>query len=121
MTTCLVVDDSRVIRKLACRMLSDLSIECSEAENGAVAYDMCVSSMPDIVLLDWNMPVLDGMEFLKKLRASQFDTQPKVLFCTTETDFSNIAKAMAEGADEYIMKPFDEEILASKLRLLGAI
>lgn len=121
MTTCLVVDDSRVIRSLACKMLADLSIETCEAENGAVAYDMCVKSMPDIVLLDWNMPVLDGMEFLKKLRATKFDQQPKVLFCTTESEFSKIAQALAEGADEYIMKPFDGDILASKLRLIGAL
>jgi len=121
MTTCLVVDDSRVIRKLACKMLADLSIVTSEAENGAEAYEMCAASMPDIVLLDWNMPVLDGMEFLKKLRGSALERQPKVLFCTTESEFSKIAQALAEGADEYIMKPFDEDILASKLRLIGAI
>jgi len=121
MVMCLVVDDSRVIRKLACKMLSDLRIESAEAENGAIAYDMCAAAMPDVVLLDWNMPVLDGMEFLKKLRGSAFARQPKVLFCTTETDFSNIARALAEGADEYIMKPFDEEILASKLHLIGVL
>ena len=121
MTTCLVVDDSRVIRKLACKMLGDLSIHTFEAENGAVAYEMCVASMPEIVLLDWNMPVLDGMEFLKKLRGTQFAQQPKVLFCTTESEFAKIAQALAEGADEYIMKPFDEDILASKLRLIGAL
>lgn len=121
MTTCLVVDDSRVIRKLAYRMLTDLGVEADEAENGAVAYEMCVASMPDIVLLDWNMPVLDGMEFLKKLRGSPFERQPKVLFCTTESEFSKIAQALTEGADEYIMKPFDVDILASKLRLIGAI
>lgn len=121
MKKCLVVDDSRVIRKLACKMLSELSIETAEAENGAIAYEMCCASMPDVVLLDWNMPVLDGMEFLRKLRAGPFKAQPKVLFCTTETEFSNIARALQEGADEYIMKPFDEEILSSKLRIIGAI
>ncbi len=121
MVKCLVVDDSSVIRKLACRMLADLGIDTAEAQNGAIAYDMCEASMPGVILLDWNMPVLDGMEFLKKLRGSRLEPQPKVLFCTTETDFSNIARALSEGADEYIMKPFDEEILASKLRLLGVI
>lgn len=121
MPTCLVVDDSRVIRKLATRMLSDLNVESSEAENGAEAYEACMKAMPDVVLLDWNMPVLDGMEFLKKLRGTPAVAQPKVLFCTTESEFSKIAAAISEGADEYIMKPFDEEILASKLRLIGAI
>ncbi len=121
MTTCLVVDDSRVIRKLACKMLADLNIMTFEAENGAVALEMCTATMPDIILLDWNMPVLDGMEFLKKLRAGKFSRQPKVLFCTTESEFARIAQALSEGADEYIMKPFDEDILASKLRLIGVI
>lgn len=121
MTKCLVVDDSGVIRKLASRMLADLGIQTAEAENGAVAYERCVADMPDVVLLDWNMPVMDGMEFLKKLRGAAFPKQPKVLFCTTESEFSKISAAISEGADEYIMKPFDEEILASKLRLIGAL
>ena len=121
MTTCLVVDDSRVIRKLAARMMATLDIETREAENGAEAFDACAAEMPDLVLLDWNMPVLDGLEFLHKLRASGLTPQPKILFCTTETDFSKITTAMAAGADEYIMKPFDEDILISKLRIVGAL
>ena len=121
MTTGLVVDDSRVIRKLAQKMLTDLGIQVSEAENGAIAFDICSVKAPDFVLLDWNMPVCDGMEFLKKLRKAPISPQPKVLFCTTESEFSKIAQALSEGADEYIMKPFDHEILESKLRLLGVI
>lgn len=120
-TTCLVVDDSRVIRTLARKMLTDLGLSTSEAENGAVAFDICMASRPDLILLDWNMPVLDGLAFLKKIRAANLDRQPKILFCTTESEFSKIAEALAAGADEYIMKPFDEEILASKLHLIGAI
>ncbi len=121
MTMCLVVDDSRVIRKLATKMLANLGIETREAENGAEALEACATDMPDIVLLDWNMPVLDGIGFLKKLRAQKSIVQPKVLFCTTESGFERISEAMADGADEYIMKPFDEDILASKLQLIGAL
>jgi len=121
MTKCLIVDDSRVIRKLATRMMSALNIETREAENGADAFDACAEDMPDVVLVDWNMPILDGMQFLKKLRASDLTPQPKVLFCTTETEFAKIAEAISAGADEYIMKPFDEEILTSKLKLIGAL
>jgi two-component system chemotaxis response regulator CheY len=121
MAVCLVVDDSKVIRRLATRMLANLSIESREAENGEQALEMCMSDMPDIVLLDWNMPVMDGLQFLKTLRAKQDIRQPKVLFCTTESEFTRIAEAMANGADEYIMKPFDEDILASKLKLMSAI
>lgn len=121
MTKCLIVDDSRVIRKLAARMISNLDMEVTEAENGAEAYDACAADMPDVVIVDWNMPVLDGLTFLKKLRGSDLLPQPKVLFCTSESEFSKIAEAIEAGADEYIMKPFDEEILTSKLRLIGAI
>ncbi|TAL00923.1 MAG: response regulator [Rhodospirillaceae bacterium] len=121
MSVCLVVDDSRVIRKLAIRMLNDLEIETCEARNGAEALKHCMTAMPDIILLDWNMPILDGMGFLKRLRAMKVPVQPKVLFCTTESEFTRISAAIAEGADEYIMKPFDEDVLASKLRLIDAI
>ena len=118
---CLIVDDSAVMRKLAGRMLKELGLETSEAEDGLQALERCKADMPEIVLLDWNMPNLDGLGFLKALRALPDVVQPKVIFCTTETDFSRIAEALAEGADEYIMKPFDEEILSTKLRLVGAL
>ncbi len=121
MAKCLIVDDSRVIRKLATRMMSTLDIETSEAENGAEAFESCAAAMPDVVLLDWNMPVMNGLEFLKKLRASDLTPQPKVLFCTSETEFARIAEAISAGADEYIMKPFDEEILTSKLKMIGVL
>jgi two-component system chemotaxis response regulator CheY len=102
-------------------MLTELHIDTREAENGAAALESCAQQMPDIVLLDWNMPVLDGIGFLKQLRAMPEVAQPKVLFCTTESEMSRIMQAMSEGADEYIMKPFDDQILESKLRLVGAI
>lgn len=121
MTTCLVVDDSRVVRKTAKRMLSELNIEASEAEHGEEAFRSCSTSMPDFILLDWNMPVMDGLDFLRKLRGTSFERQPKVLFCTSESDFSKIAQALDAGADEYIMKPFDSEILASKLQMIGIL
>ena len=116
---CLIVDDSAVMRKLASRMLLDLKFEVREAADGAQALARCKDEMPDLVLLDWNMPVLDGLGFLKLLRALPNVVQPKVVFCTTETDFSRIAEALAEGADEYIMKPFTLEMLESKLQIVG--
>jgi two-component system chemotaxis response regulator CheY len=119
MTRCLVIDDSKIIRKLAVRMLKVLNIETCEAEDGAEGFDVCLREKPDVVLVDWNMPVLDGLGFLKRLRASDHAPQPKVLMCTTETELSKMMDAMAAGADEYIMKPFDEEILSSKLALIG--
>ncbi len=121
MKTCLVVDDSKVTRKIASKMLVKIGFEVSESENGEVALDQCARKMPDIILLDWNMPVMDGMEFLKALRDTNLAPQPKIIFCTTESEFSKIEQALAAGADEYIMKPFDQEVLSTKLRLIGVI
>ena len=116
---CLVVDDSAVIRKVARRILESLDFTITEAEDGAKALDICSAHMPDAILLDWNMPVMDGYEFLKVLRAGQNGKKPKVVFCTTENDVAHIARAMHAGADEYIMKPFDREILTMKFQEIG--
>lgn len=121
MHSCLVVDDSSVIRKVARRILEDLSFEVSEAEDGMQALLACGNAIPDAVLLDWNMPEMDGLEFLKKLREMPGGDKPKVVFCTTENDIAHIAKAMRAGANEYIMKPFDREIMESKFLEVGLI
>ena len=119
MKHCLIVDDSAVIRKVARRILEGLSFRISEAEDGQQALVVCTSDMPDGVLLDWNMPVMDGYEFLKQLRRMPGGADPKVVFCTTENDVAHIARAMHAGADEYIMKPFDKEIMTAKLQEVG--
>jgi two-component system chemotaxis response regulator CheY len=119
MKTCLVVDDSSVIRKVARRILEDLQFEVLEAVDGQEALEMCRKSMPDSIFLDWNMPVMDGLEFLKLLRAEDGGNEPKVVFCTTENDVAHIAKAMRAGANEYIMKPFDREIVEAKFAEVG--
>lgn len=121
MPFCLVVDDSRVVRKVARRIVEDLGFSCEEAEDGQKAYDFCSQKMPDIILLDWNMPVMSGIEFLEKLRQMPNGGNPKVIFCTTENDMAHITRAMAAGANEYIMKPFDSEIIESKFSQLGLI
>ena len=121
MKSCLIVDDSAVIRKVARRILEGLSFRISEAEDGEQALLACKSEMPDAVLLDWNMPVMDGYEFLKPLRSLPEGRAPKVVFCTTENDVSHIARAMHAGADEYMMKPFDGDILQSKFAEAGLI
>jgi len=119
MTRFLVVDDSGVIRKVARRMLEALGYAVDEAVDGEDALKACLGSMPDAVLLDWNMPNMDGLAFLEALRASPDGTGPKVLFCTTENDFDHIAAAMEKGADEYLFKPFDQSTLESKLTIVG--
>ena len=121
MKSCLVVDDSRVVRKVARRIVEDLGFSCDEAENGQEAYDFCSGNMPDAILLDWNMPVMSGIEFLEKLRAIDNGNSPKVVFCTTENDMSHIQRALQAGANEYIMKPFDSEIIQSKFTQIGLL
>ena len=121
MPSCLVVDDSRVVRKVARRIVEDLGFSCEEAEDGQKAYDYCSKQMPDAILLDWNMPVMSGIEFLEKLRQMPSGTGPKVIFCTTENDMAHIQRAMSAGANEYIMKPFDSEIIESKFSQIGLI
>jgi len=121
MKTCLIVDDSRVVRKVARRILEELNFECSEAEDGQVALDACKTGMPEAVLLDWNMPVMNGIEFLRELRKLPNGDAPKVVFCTTENEFSFIQEALAAGANEYIMKPFDKDIVESKFSQIGLI
>ncbi|MEQ8442850.1 MAG: response regulator [Alphaproteobacteria bacterium] len=121
MKTCIVVDDSRVIRMVARKILEELSFTVEEAEDGQVALDLCKQSMPDGILLDWNMPVMDGLEFLKALRALPNGSEPKVVFCTTENDLNHIQEAISQGADEYIMKPFDSEIVQSKFSQVGLL
>jgi two-component system chemotaxis response regulator CheY len=121
MKTCLVVDDSSVIRKVARRILEKFDFKISEAEDGAQALELCRQGMPDAVLLDWNMPVMDGYEFLKELRAMPGGDVPKVVFCTTENDVAHIARALRAGANEYIMKPFDKDIVEAKFQEVGLI
>jgi two-component system chemotaxis response regulator CheY len=117
----LVIDDSRVVRKVARRILEDLGFEVAEAGDGAEALAWCRSAMPDLVLLDWNMPVMDGLEFLRRLRQEAGGGAPRVVFCSVESDLDRVREALDAGADEYIMKPFDGDILASKLALAGAL
>ena len=111
MRTCLVVDDSSVIRKVARRILEGLDFQIIEAEDGEKALEACKRGLPDAILLDWNMPVMDGYEFLGDLRRMPGGDQPKVVFCTTENDVAHIARALHAGANEYIMKPFDKDIV----------
>lgn len=117
--TCLVVDDSRVVRKVARRILEAHGYTVLEAADGQQALTACHEQMPDCILLDWNMPVMDGITFLRELRAQYGQNDPPVVFCTTENDMSHIEMAIVAGAQEYIMKPFDEDILIGKLSQVG--
>ena len=121
MKSCLIVDDSKVVRMVARKILEGLNFEIYEAEDGQKAMEACRRCMPDVVLLDWNMPVMNGIDFLKELRSQGGDEQPVVVFCSTQNDASHIQQAITAGADEYIMKPFDTEIIESKFLQVGLI
>jgi two-component system chemotaxis response regulator CheY len=121
MRTCLVVDDSTVVRKIARRILEELGFQVVEAEDGNKALEACKRELPEAVLLDWNMPNMDGFEFLGNLRRMPGGDAPKVVFCTTENDIDHISRALAAGANEYIMKPFDKDIITAKFAEVGLI
>ena len=120
MKSCLIVDDSRVIRKVSRHILESLGFVVDEAENGQVGLARCEQLMPDLIMLDWNMPVMTGIEFIVQLRQRPGGEKPKVVFCTTENDVAHIREAISAGADEYVMKPFDHDTLQMKLQLIGA-
>jgi two-component system, chemotaxis family, chemotaxis protein CheY len=121
MKSCLIVDDSAVIRKIARKILEELSFDISEAVDGRQALEQCNAEMPNAILLDWNMPVMDGIEFLRALRQTAGGDAPVVIFCTTENDVSHIREAIEAGANEYIMKPFDGDIIQSKFSQVGLL
>jgi two-component system chemotaxis response regulator CheY len=121
MKSCLIVDDSRVIRMVARKILEELRFNILEAEDGKRALEVCQSRLPDAILLDWNMPVMNGLEFLRALRKLHGGETPVVVFCTTENDMAHIQQAIEAGANEYIMKPFDSEIIQSKFQQAGLL
>ena len=121
MKTCLIVDDSKVVRMVARKILEELKFETTEAEDGQIALDVCKTKLPDAVLLDWNMPVMSGIDFLRELRKLPEGEVPLVVFCTTENDIAHIQEAIEAGANEYIMKPFDSEIIETKFAQIGLL
>lgn len=116
---CLIVDDSRVIRKVSSKIAKSMGYVPLEAENGEEALARCKQKMPAIVLTDWNMPEMDGIEFVKQLRAIPTPKEPIVIFCTSNGEAKDIHEGIGAGADDYIVKPFDEAALRAKLEKLG--
>jgi two-component system chemotaxis response regulator CheY len=121
MKRCLIVDDSRVVRSVARRFIEAMGFAVEEADDGQPAVTVCEQRMPDVILLDWNMPVKSGIEFLRELRQTQGGDAPVVVFCTTENDVQHIQEAIGAGANEYIMKPFDSDILQAKFAQVGLL
>lgn len=115
MKHCLVADDSDVIRKVSRRILESLEFEVSEAESGTQTLERCRERMPDAILLDWLMPSISGAELVAAVRHMPGGKKPVLIYCTTENDPLEIAKAMRNGADHYLMKPFDRQSIIQKL------
>lgn len=115
----LIVDDSRTVRSAIRSLLESMDVVVDEAENGQMCLERLASNAFDAILLDWNMPVMSGLECLRQLRADRSNEGLRILIVTTEGAFDNIAQALEEGADEYIIKPFDKSILQEKLALAG--
>lgn len=123
MSKAIVIDDSRSVRMILSKMLTDLGYQVSQAGDGKEALTL-VEQMSDqlsLVLVDWNMPVMNGLEFIRRFRIkSRFWSVP-VVMVTTETEIEQMTLALNAGANEYVMKPFTKEIIEDKLRLVGAI
>lgn len=117
--TCLIVDDSRVVRGIARRILEQFGYVASEAENGEEALGKCRTAMPQVILLDWNMPVMSGIDFLAALKKLGATPEPKIVFCTTNSDEAAIRSAIEAGAGSYLLKPFDEQTLRTALERVG--
>jgi len=121
MKQCLIVDDSRVIRRVAAKMVEDLGFGTAEAEDGRKALAACASEMPDAIILDWEMPVMDGIAVTDELRKLPGGNRVLIVMCTVKNDPASITEALDAGVDEYIMKPFDSEIVRAKFLLLGLL
>ncbi len=121
MKRCLIVDDSRVIRRVAGRIVEDLGFKAEEAPDGAKALDSSKVNMPDVILLDWEMPKMTGLEYLLALRKLPKGKNSRVVFCATENGVEHIQTALDAGADECIMKPFDGDIVRAKFEIIGVL
>ncbi|MCW2285505.1 two-component system chemotaxis response regulator CheY [Rhodoblastus acidophilus] len=117
----LVVDDSAVIRRVTGRILEMMGFDSTELDDGAKALDHCLAAMPDAILLDWNMPNVDTIELLRKLRRVPGGNQCKILFVVTENDPMLIGRALRAGADDILLKPYDHHAVQEKFEELGLI
>jgi two-component system chemotaxis response regulator CheY len=118
----LVVDDSRAMRSILTRLLSGLGFDVAQAGDGSEALAVLeAGARPDVILVDWNMPVMDGLTFIKEVRACDEYRDISLMMVTTESEQGQIVRALAAGAHEYVIKPFTDEVIAEKLALLGLV
>jgi two-component system chemotaxis response regulator CheY len=121
MRRCLVIDDSRIIRKVARKILEGLEFSVEGAEDTAGALEICRREMPEAVLLDTNIPGMSSVEFLRSLRRETGGDKPTVVLATSENNLSQITEAVSAGANEFVLKPFDTDVLTSKFQEAGLL
>lgn len=123
MSTALVIDDSRAIRMILGRTLNRFGYEVCSASNGREALDLIGAQdmKPSVILVDWNMPEMNGLDFVKTLRSNPRFNDVPLMMVTTETEIEQMYRALEAGANEYVMKPFTDEVIADKLRVLGVL
>jgi two-component system chemotaxis response regulator CheY len=118
----LVVDDSRAMRTILTRLMTGLGFTVIQAGDGAEALEVLKGgARPDVALVDWNMPVMDGLTFIKRCRANPEYRDIVLMMVTTESEQTQIVRALAAGAHEYVIKPFTSDVIAGKLEMLGLI
>jgi two-component system chemotaxis response regulator CheY len=116
----MVIDDSKATRMILSRMLGELGLDVAHAANGREALDhLAAGAAPELFLVDWNMPEMNGIEFVEAVRRPPFGSPARIVMVTTETEAPQMLQALEAGADEYVMKPFSKESIVSKLQLLG--
>lgn len=116
----MVVDDSRAMRMILRKTLTELSYEVSEAENGQHALEVLkANEQPCLILVDWNMPIMNGLEFVKAVRSDSRYASTNMIMVTTETELEHMSQALEAGANEYVMKPFTKDAIAEKLRMMN--
>jgi two-component system chemotaxis response regulator CheY len=116
----LVIDDSRAMRRILCQILQTLGFVVAEACNGRDALERLQANGEfELALVDWNMPEMNGFEFIQAVRADRRYDGLRLMMVTTETEMTQVARALEAGANEYVMKPFTKDVIREKLELLG--
>lgn len=118
--TCLVVDDSELIREIAIRIIQDLGLEAEGVQNASLAIEYCRDQAPAAVFLDWDLPSMGALDFLRSMASVEGD-RPQIILCATENDHQQFTLAKAAGAGHHILKPFDKSVIAAKLAEIGLV
>lgn len=121
MACCIVADDSKIMRMLLSKIMENFGYDVIEAEDGEDLMSLCIKNTPDLIICDWHLPLIDGVDILLKIRADRKIKQPVFIFCSYVKDVDVISQALKSGADDFIMRPFDEDIIASKLKIIKVL